>query len=72
MSIKADQLSAGLGDLPVEEFSTSSEGVLGFGTDSPGGIESLGSTLAMMEIGASGSGGGCCSCCSCCPCCCCS
>ena len=68
----ADQLSAGLGDLPVEEFSTSSEGVLGFGTDQPGGIESLGSTLAMMEIGASGSGGGCCSCCSCCPCCCCS
>ncbi|MET9713320.1 hypothetical protein ACFW3Z_14275 [Nocardiopsis alba] len=71
MSIETNRLSDSLGDLPVEEFSTSGEGVLGFGDDRSSGIESLGSTLAMMEIGASG-GGGCCSCCSCCPCCCCS
>ena len=51
MSTDINRLAGGLGDLPVEEFSTSSEGVLGYGTDQPDGIESLGSTLAMMEIG---------------------
>ena len=71
MPMEVNRLSGSLGDLPVEEFSASSEGVVGFGVNQPGGIESLGSTLAMMEIGASGSGE-CCSCCSCCPCCCCS